>query len=120
MQWWCTKAKGGWQNGGVPYNVLVAVVLRFGAVIFRAMASVIGNFGSNWIILSSQLLAQTYLNLNFSRVHWLLLVAPSTNFNVMVVSPRPKRTVNGGARCLVAVVLRFWCGDSQCERQGYL
>ena len=43
------KTKGGRQNGGTR-DVLVAVVLRFGAVIVRSDAtSVVSNFGGNWL-----------------------------------------------------------------------
>ena len=43
------KTKCRWQNGGTR-DILVAVVLRFCAVRFRAMRQrVVGNFGCNWL-----------------------------------------------------------------------
>ncbi len=112
-----TKAKGGRQNGST-YNVLVAVVLRCrGGNSQSNTAGIIGNFSGNRLdCVAVNYWHRFVLNLNTlgaSRCVARLISKLPCNGGIAKAKGRWQ---NGGTRdVLVAVILRFRCGDSQCD-----
>ena len=112
------KTKSRRKNRGTR-EVLVAVVFSFrGGNSQSNTASIVGNFGSDWLdCVAVNYWCRLILNLNtLGASRWVLLPTPSTNFHVMVVSPRPKSDGRTAVPAMSLSQLSFALGAVRVKR----
>ncbi len=111
------KTKGGRQNGGTR-NILVTVILRFRCGKGQSdAAGIVCNLGGNRLnCVAVNYWHRLVLNLDdLSASHCIARIIGKLPCNRGIAKAKGRRQNGGTYNVLVTVVLRFWCGNGQCD-----